>query len=195
MGARPKETLIRWGSALEHGRQTLFAAEADVRASSDEEGLSRPSLAPRGIRALLLRTGRGTGRFRRVRRRGTGDQFAVGQAFGEVDRVLARHHPVALPICHQDRLGDGREVCGCLEAPAVDGFELGAERGQRDGVCRGLLCVPSTAPGTRARPAGFPLVAGAAVRGRWCGWCWFQLSLSVGIVMTTLPALARPSST
>ena len=47
-------------------------------------------------------------------------QVAVRQAPGQVERVLGRHHPVALAVGDEDGLADGREVGGPFQSPPVD---------------------------------------------------------------------------
>src|SRR5205085_333831 len=74
------------------------------------------------------------------------------------DGVPAWHHPVALPVCHQYWMGDGGEVCWFLESPAVDGFQLGAESPQGDGLVAvvGAFLQPSQELLPGPAPVGCP---------------------------------------
>src|SRR5215207_5564053 len=52
-------------------------------------------------------------------------QLTVRQASRQVDRVLRRHHPVALAVRDEHGLANDGEVGRMLQAPAVDRLELG----------------------------------------------------------------------
>jgi hypothetical protein len=57
---------------------------------------------------------------------GINHQLTVRHALSQVDRVLRRHHPVALAVRNEHGLANDREVGSMLQAPPVDGLELGA---------------------------------------------------------------------
>src|SRR5436190_8768583 len=55
-------------------------------------------------------------------------ELGIWQPSSQVDGVAARHHPIVVTVCDEDRLLNACQVGRFLPSPGVDGLELRAER-------------------------------------------------------------------
>src|SRR5438874_9210535 len=59
-------------------------------------------------------------------------ELGIWQPSSQVDGITARHHPIVVTVCYEDRLSNARQVGRLLTAPGVDRLELSAERWEGD---------------------------------------------------------------